>query len=224
MTVNKQKILAGEASESLAYVADYTELLASTFYAATAAAGAVPTTPAESWGTLRDLGWISEDGLTTGRDYSTEDLPAYGTKQPVRTFVTTDTRTFAVNCLEHNGTSVSLYNQLPMTSGATGYVAHDATAIKIVAGAASENRAYSAVFDVLDPGRGKVRYLVPSAQVSEVGEIVYRGGQAAILPVTLTAQPVSVYQLNAGGTGTTGAAVGVASVIELVELGTGLVA
>lgn len=219
MSVDKSKILAGESSESMAYVADSSDLLASTFYTVTGAAGALPTTPAESWGMLRDLGWISENGLTKNRSYATENLAAYGTKSPVRTFVTEDTRTFAVECLEHNGTSFSLHNQLPMTSGATGYIAHGATSMKVVAGASSENRSYALAFEVLDPGRGKVRVLVPSAQVSEVGEVVYRGGQAAVLPVTLTAQPVSVYSLNGGGTGTTGSAVATVSVIELVDVG-----
>lgn len=222
MSVDKQKILAGEASESLAFFADPSDLIASTFYAATAADSALPTTPAESWGQLRDAGWCSEDGLVVGRDYSTDNLPAYGTKQPVRTFVTTDTRTFAVNFLEHNAVSVSVYNGLPLASGATGSIADGATAMKIVSGQATENRPYAAVFEVLDPGRGRVRYLIPSAQVSEAGEITYKGGEAAIIPVTLTAQPVSAYALNAGGTGTTGSSVGTVSVVELVALGTSI--
>jgi hypothetical protein len=46
-----------------------------------------------------DLGWSSSDGVTFGRAIETSDVPAFGSQEPVRSDITSDTTTLQVVAL-----------------------------------------------------------------------------------------------------------------------------
>jgi len=183
MAVNDLAILAGEGGTSLAYVADPSVALD------TALATLDYDDPLTGTGltTLEDAGWISEDGLVSGRDFATEGLPAYGTRSPVRVFVTTDNRTFTISFLETNPTTVAVYEGLPLAD-----VTATAGVMTVEIGGAAANASYSLVFDVVDGDRGAGRIIVPRADITAVAGRTIRGGQAIIRGVTFTAKPVEI--------------------------------
>jgi hypothetical protein len=105
----------------------------------------------------------------------------------VRVFVTTDNRTFTINFLETNPTTVAVYEGLALAN-----VTADAGLIDVEIGGPGANASYSFVFDVVDGERGTGRIIVPRADVTAVTERTIRGGQAIIRGVTVTAKPVEI--------------------------------
>lgn len=194
MAVNDLNILAGEGGTSLAYIGDPTTALDGALAGLTYN-GALTGT---ALGTLKDAGWVSDAGLVSGRDYATTGLAAYGSRGvPVRTFVTTDTRTFTITFLETNPTTVAVYEGKALAD-----VTATAGVIAVETGEATGMASYSLVFDVHDEGRGHGRIIVPRADITAVAERTIAGGAAIARGVTFTAKPVTI-TTGTGETATT---------------------
>lgn len=137
---------------------------------------------------LRDMGWISDDGLTKGVDETSTDINAFGSQVPVRTLTTRSKITFGLAFLQSGPDQTAVYNRLPLEGAGSITVAVDGS-FDFTEG---ENRVaeYGAVFEVVD-GLNRIRCVVPVLQVTERGEYGIKAGEAITYPITCTAYPGS---------------------------------
>ncbi len=135
------------------------------------------------------VGMISEDGLTYAIDEDSEEFKAWGQTSPFRKVVTGSVRTFQLTLWETQRPLVkSLMYRLPVDD-----VTPDGDGLATFAESASpaqDRRAW--VFDVYD-GESMLRMFAPEAEVSERGDVVYKGDEVTGYEVT-----VSVYPDEAG--------------------------
>lgn len=135
------------------------------------------------------VGMISEDGLTYAIDEDSEEFKAWGQTSPFRKVVTGSVRTFQLTLWETQRPLVkSLMYRLPVAD-----VTPDGDGLATFAESASpaqDRRAW--VFDVYD-GESMLRMFAPEAEVSERGDVVYKGDEVTGYEVT-----VSVYPDEAG--------------------------
>lgn len=141
---------------------------ATTLTAPTSASSNLPT----GW---TDLGFISEDGVTESLSQDTQKLKAWQKGQTVRTLVTDGEASFKLVLLQTSAESIALY--YGGTVGTDGSIVSDPTA---------ERPRHAFVLDVID-GDSRIRKYIPQGQVTEVGDLVYKGTEAVGYEVTITA-------------------------------------
>ena len=131
---------------------------------------------------FKDLGFISEDGLTEAVNQSTNEVKAWdGTV--VRKVLTGAEKTFKIKFLESNGNVLDLYYSKPTNSVVSGK-----TTLTVKPILSRDLRAF--VFDVIDGAKHK-RIWIPNGEVTDRGEIAYKNGEASSYEVTITAYPDS---------------------------------
>lgn len=112
------------------------------------------------------MGWVSTDGGTFTIDENTQDVTAAGSLEPIRTLMTSSTKTLQVTFEEAiNPTVRALYDNVPISSlnptsgGTVTYGLPDqATDLR-----------YAFIFDTID-GDKKNRYYMPSGKVTARGD------------------------------------------------------
>lgn len=122
-----------------------------------------------------DLGFISEDGVTETLSQDTQKLKAWQNGATVRTLVTDGEASFKFVLLQTSAETIALY--YGGTVGADG---------SIVSNPAAERPRQSFVIDVID-GDSRIRKYIPIGQVTEVGDLVYKGTEAVGYEVTVVA-------------------------------------
>lgn len=122
-----------------------------------------------------EAGYISSDGVTRAHSTSTNDIQAWQNSAVVRTVVTKDTLTFKFAMLETNDVAEQIYYGTVPTAG-------------MVAGKAGAGVRGVWVFDVID-GAKLERIVVPDGQVTAWDDIAYKGTDAVMYGVTVTAYP-----------------------------------
>lgn len=130
---------------------------------------------------FKNLGYVSEDGLTNSVETDTEDLKAWG-GDTVLTTPTSRTETFKWTFIQVLDVDVlkEVYGDKNVKDSAGAVtVKHNGTVL--------DRRIY--VFEMLLTGGRVKRIVVPNAQITEVGEIAYQDGEAIGYEVTLTAYP-----------------------------------
>lgn len=144
---------------------------------------AAPTDPTTALNAaFKDLGFISEDGLTEAVNQSTNEVKAWdGTV--VRKLTTGQEKTFKIKFLESNGNVLDLYYSKPTIAFATGV-----TTMTVKPASSRDLRAF--VFDVIDGSKHK-RIWIPNGEVTDRGEIGYKNGEPSSYEVTITAYPDS---------------------------------
>lgn len=162
---------AGQAtSVSLAWIGD--------------AAGAVlPTTVSTALdATLKDLGYVTQDGATTSTALSTNDIPVFGSPAPVRTLVTSEVLTVSLTAMESNKVTEALKTRQALSS------------IVVTSATMSTTRGpgrdalYAIVLDAVDGGSSSAfRRVYPRVRVTNIGDeqIGYNG--VIQYPFTFTA-------------------------------------
>ena len=126
--------------------------------------------------TFKDVGYIGPDGVTQAIEADVTDIKAWQNGDTVRKVQTSHDVTFQLVMLETNALSLKIY-----------YADATATASAVkVTGAQSLHNVV--VIDVIDEKRS-IRIVLPDAQVTERGEIVYQNEEAAGYDITLTAYP-----------------------------------
>lgn len=149
---------------------------------------------------FKELGWVSDDGLTKARTEARKDFTPWQSRSPIRTQITSSVKTFKLTCWESNPIVLSLYYRggtvTPDTDGIMSISESDVPSPDI--------RAW--VFDVVD-GVNLIRHYVPVGEVTETGDIVYKSDEIVAYDLTITAYPgsdgISVhhwYELPALGT------------------------
>lgn len=125
---------------------------------------------------FKDLGYVSEDGVSEARDRSTTDIKGWQNSATLRTVVTDGTIAFTFTLVETNTRTVELF-----------YGATVATlGIVIIPTNTGGRKAFA--IDVVD-GAELCRIWIPDGEVTEVGEVVYAGGEPIGYQVTVTAYP-----------------------------------
>ena len=125
---------------------------------------------------FKDLGYISEDGVTQTIDSDKSEIKAWQNGDIVRTIQTSHNVSFQFTLIETSEEVLKLYYADPNAT---------ATAVKVT-GAQSAHDSY--VLDVLD-GDKTIRIVIPDGQVTERGEITYKTDEAIGYQVTVTASP-----------------------------------
>lgn len=129
--------------------------------------------------TVRDVGYISEDGVVETRDRTTNNIIAWQNADVVRTVVTEANISVQFTMIESNPNSVELYYGAPLDE-AEG-------SIEIVPASTGGRR--TTVIDYVD-GDKFVRLYVPSSELGETGELSLVSGDAVGMDVTLNGYPI----------------------------------
>ena len=124
---------------------------------------------------LKDLGYISEDGVTQSIDSDTSEIKAWQNGDVVRVIQTSHKVTFQFTLIETNEEVLKLFYADAAANGSL---------VKMT-GAQSPHQTF--VLDVLD-GKKVLRIVIPDGQVTERGEVTYKNGG---YQVTVTAYPDS---------------------------------
>ena len=139
---------------------------------------------------FKDLGYISEDGLSLSQSSSWEKIKDWGGDQ-VRTFLSEFTGTLSWTFLETNDDALqAMYGAANVTVTAAGVSTGKYTDIKLNS---TEPTALSWIFNIADsvaPGGDlarKIRIVVPNGQITERGDLSFSRNQAVMYPVTLEA-------------------------------------
>lgn len=141
----------------------------------------LPTSPLTSWNAaFLDLGYISEDGVTESRSDDWNVIRAWQNRTIVRQLLTGSDSTWAFTLLETTNTGLELYHGGSQGIGPVGGV----YTLPVVE-PTEDHRAFG--IDVVD-GTEHIRITIADAQVTEVGEIVYKNGVAVGYPITITAR------------------------------------
>lgn len=127
---------------------------------------------------FKDVGYIGPDGVTQAIETDVTDITAWQNGDTVRKVQTSHDVTFQLVMLETTVQSLKIY-----------YADKTATATAVkVTGAQSPHNVV--VIDVLDE-KHTIRIVLPDAQVTERGEIVYQNEEATGYDITMTAYPDS---------------------------------
>lgn len=143
-----------------------------------------PTTPTTTPGTgWTELGWISDAGLTETRDLKSDQKRAWQGGALVRTVRTSDARSFKFVAWETNATVLGLTR--PGSSAAT-LTGITTTNVKAFTG--SDVRAW--ILDLRD-GAIHVRKIVPTGEVTAIGDIKAANGDIVAYELTVECYPAT---------------------------------
>jgi len=149
---------------------------------------------------FKSAGFVTADGLTESTSINTTDLDAYGTFQPVRTLVTGEVRTFAVNAMETNPVTLAIKSRQKLSA----VTATAGGSVDITEGPARD-ALYAAVFHAVD-GANVVRKVVPNIRLTSLGDEQIAKAAGLAYAFTFTAYPdtngvtvYSYYLLNGFG-------------------------
>lgn len=156
MTYNALNVLAGigglgDAFE-LAWVADQATGLT------------LPTDPYVALASgFKSLGIIDENGANEDVNIATQGIDAYGAGAPVRTLITSETRTIKFNCRETRPETIALADRLPIAS----VVPSGGGVVSTNVGARRDAR-YAIVLHATD-GPNIIRAVIPNARMIALG-------------------------------------------------------
>lgn len=132
----------------------------------------------------KNVGMITDNGLTIKVNTASKDVKAYGSLQIQRKIITDSSLTFSIEMLETNARTTELYWGLALNSISPGV---GTGAFSYTFGTYTR-QLFAAVFDVID-GTNRLRYYSPSVEVSDRGDIKVGNATEIFYPITLTAYP-----------------------------------
>ncbi|MEV6102618.1 hypothetical protein [Nocardia sp. NPDC051981] len=127
-----------------------------------------------------EVGWLSEDGPTQGRNRTVERFRAWQGNSIVRTAVTEDDHTFQIQALEDNWVVAGLRypDSIVTTTG-------DVTQTVVVQQSGEDVR--TGVLDLVDGGIWK-RIFIPRLVLDETGDTSHTAGELTFYEMTLLAK------------------------------------
>ena len=130
---------------------------------------------------FKDVGYISEEGVTESHGTETNDIVAWQNGAVVRRVRTSHVLTYQFTMIETNPNSMALFYDSYSAAGGT-------TGTATVTGVEHDEQRF--VIDVVD-GSDNIRIVIPNGQVTELGDVSYVNGDAIGRPITITAYPES---------------------------------
>ena len=131
---------------------------------------------------FKEVGYLSEDGVTNSNSPSTENIKAWG-GDTVLTLLSEKPDTWQFAMIE--STNLETLKAVYGEDNVTGTLSAGIT----ITANATEPEESAWVFDMILRGGVAKRVVIPDAQVTEVGDIVYQDSDAVKYDVTLTAMP-----------------------------------
>lgn len=145
---------------------------------------ALPTTASATLNqAFKELGYVTEDGLTNSNSLETEEIRAWG-GDVVLTPVTGRPDEWTLSLMESLNGDV-----LKLVYGASNVTVDGQTGAIAVSANAGELEANSWVFDMILSDGSLKRVVLPNAKISETGDISYVDNGAITYEVTLRAMP-----------------------------------
>lgn len=135
-------------------------------------------------------GYCDESGLTLTANTATTDIAAFGVSTPVRTLITSETRTGSLTFLETNLVTQAVYRRLPLPGQSGGVTVTASTGALALTEGSARSAKYSAVFTASD-GVNIIRKYVPILEITDRGDETISQSAAITYPVTFTAYPDS---------------------------------
>lgn len=143
----------------------------------------LPTTHSEQLDTaFKNLGYVSEDGITNGNSPSGDKVKAWG-GATVMNYSDDKPDTFKMKLLEAFNADVlkTIYNEKNVTVSASGDISVVATA--------EDMSQYAWVIDMILKGGRAKRIVIPIASITEMEEIIYKDSEPIGYGITLSAVP-----------------------------------
>ena len=162
---------AGQATAvSLAWIGD-------------AATAVLPTTVSTALdASLKDLGYVTQDGATTSTGLTTNDIPVFGSPSPVRTLVTQETLTIALTAMESNKVTEALTTRQTLAAITV------TTATMSTTRGPGRDALYSIVLDAVDGASSSAfRRVYPRVRVTNIGDAQIGYNNVVQYPFTFTA-------------------------------------
>lgn len=129
---------------------------------------------------VKEVGYISEDGVTEKRDRSTTKLKAWQNAATVRTIVEEASFQIEATIIETSKETLELFYGAPVGTKGDVLVNPSAT-----------GGTKAIILDVID-GDDMIRTWIPNGEVIEVGEMTYKNGEPIGYPVTIEAYPTAI--------------------------------
>lgn len=143
----------------------------------------LPTTYSDALdAAFKNLGYVSEDGVTNGNSPSGDKVRAWG-GATVMNYMEDKPDTFKMKLIESFNSDVlkTIYNEKNVTVAENGDINVVATA--------EEMQQYSFVIDMILKGNRAKRIVIPIASITEMEEIVYKDNEPVGYGITLSAEP-----------------------------------
>lgn len=144
----------------------------------------LPTSYSDTLDTaFKNLGYVSEDGVTNGNSPSGDKVRAWG-GTTVLNYMEDKPDTFKLKLIEAFNPEVlkTIYNEANVT---------DSSGDIHVKATAEEMKQYAWVIDMLLKGNRAKRIVIPIASITELEEIVYKDNEPVGYGITLSAEPDS---------------------------------
>ena len=132
--------------------------------------------------TFKELGYVSEDGVTNANTITSESIKAWG-GDTVGIVQTGKEDTYNFKLIE--STNVEVLKTIFGSANVTGTLA---TEISIAANS-GEQEAHAWIFDMILKGGYLKRICIPSATITELEDIVYKDNEAIGYGITIEATP-----------------------------------
>jgi len=144
----------------------------------TAKPATVTTAPAAPWNTI---GYLSEDGVKVGQSTDSDNIMAWQSKAPLRSFITKREVTLEFTMLELSKRNFELYFGQQIVD------ATDPDAFSVEVRSDAPAYQYALLLDLID-GDVVNRMYFPRASLNQAGDMEVTQSGAVGLPVTLAAQ------------------------------------
>jgi hypothetical protein len=139
------------------------------------------TSLAAAW---KNMGGISEDGVSIKQNVSNKKIKIYGSTATQRTLITDREYTVQVTFAETNARTQEVFFQQALNSLSPGV---GTGSFSLTVGSNSR-QLYAAVIDVVD-GSNRLRYYMPSVEATDFGDLKIANSDEIAYQVTLTAYP-----------------------------------
>lgn len=134
-------------------------------------------TLAAAW---EDLGWVTSDGVSYGRETEQSDVTSFGSLEPTRSDITSDIITMTVTAQETKLLTIGLYTGVDTTDLEANATTGELDIIKPAQPAGLHYRVLAIFVDEVDEGEIYIARYMPRARITEYGEQTFTDGDDPI--------------------------------------------
>lgn len=136
---------------------------------------------------MKDIGWTTSDGVSYSRTTETSNVRSFGSVEPTRSDVTTDTITMAVSAQETKLQTLELYTGADLSAAQAATTTGEFQIAKPARPGFTYYRVLGLFVDDGDAGEIYIGRYMPRARITEFGEQQFNDADEAIVyPMTFT--------------------------------------